>query len=464
MILFLGESIMIINKVLIQKLHGYYDYNINLNEDITFIYGSNGCGKTTVLNIISSIVTGKLFNLFEFSFDKIELIYSSKKNTFQTDKIVISKKDVLNVFFNGKKYVIEDISNLNERLSTSADIGDFERNFFDKYPVTKEISCTFNYVYLPLNRSCMDNYSQDYFYFNRRHYYSPYRATPGSTYNSYLNESLNYIADIIRDRCALISSIENRINAKFHHKVLISSIDITYDLQVLKLFKELENTSWDDILQKKESYIKTLKEVNEWNENLQNKIDKYFREFKNSFNSYTNSLKTSNNLGVGLDLIFKYAEFIKIRKIADLAKEMEELKEKARKPKEDFLKIINDFLSSSGKIIEITNEGKVLFKQPSYKNRRPLTLNDLSSGEKQLVIIFASLVFGLQGNKSGIYIVDEPEASLHLAWQNKFVKSILSVNNNIQLIFATHSPELIGKYRDKTVKLIRNDEGILDHE
>jgi len=40
-----------------------------------------------------------------------------------------------------------------------------------------------------------------------------------------------------------------------------------------------------------------------------------------------------------------------------------------------------------------------------------------------------------------------------LAWQKSFVESIRRVNNSIQLIFATHAPEIIGKYSDHAVKL-----------
>ena len=46
------------------------------------------------------------------------------------------------------------------------------------------------------------------------------------------------------------------------------------------------------------------------------------------------------------------------------------------------------------------------------------------------------------------------ENSLTLpAWQKSFVESIRRVNNSIQLIFATHAPEIIGKYSDHAVKL-----------
>lgn len=99
--------------------------------------------------------------------------------------------------------------------------------------------------------------------------------------------------------------------------------------------------------------------------------------------------------------------------------------------------------------MKITNEGEVIFKTRGDN----LLLKDLSSGEKQIVITFASLIFGLKGDGTGIFIVDEPEASLHLEWQNKFVPAILKTNIKLQLIFATHSPELIGKYRKNAVRL-----------
>lgn len=59
----------------ITKLHDYIDYNIMFNKDVTFLYGDNGCGKTTVLNIITSIITGRVYELFKFRFNSIALTY-----------------------------------------------------------------------------------------------------------------------------------------------------------------------------------------------------------------------------------------------------------------------------------------------------------------------------------------------------------------------------------------------------
>ena len=34
-----------LQKLTIHKLHGSYNYTVNFNSDITFLYGSNGCGS-----------------------------------------------------------------------------------------------------------------------------------------------------------------------------------------------------------------------------------------------------------------------------------------------------------------------------------------------------------------------------------------------------------------------------------
>ena len=52
-------------------------------------------------------------------------------------------------------------------------------------------------------------------------------------------------------------------------------------------------------------------------------------------------------------------------------------------------------------------------------------------------------------------MVDEPELSLHLSWQKMFIDKAMRINQNMQLIFATHAPEIVGCHRDKMVKLIK---------
>ena len=64
------------------------------------------------------------------------------------------------------------------------------------------------------------------------------------------------------------------------------------------------------------------------------------------------------------------------------------------------------------------------------------------------------MFFNLEDNIEGIFIIDEPEMSLHIGWQKIFVKTILDINDKLQLIFATHSPEIISDYLRKSVRLV----------
>ncbi len=55
--------------------------------------------------------------------------------------------------------------------------------------------------------------------------------------------------------------------------------------------------------------------------------------------------------------------------------------------------------------------------------------------------MLAQLIFG---KKRFVFIIDEPELSLHLGWQEIFVKTILDASLNTQFILATHSPSIVG--------------------
>ena len=132
------------------------------------------------------------------------------------------------------------------------------------------------------------------------------------------------------------------------------------------------------------------------------------------------------------------------------------MKKNARKSIDQFIEIVNIFLldGEDGKNIKITNDGTIYF-ETSYTNQK-IDITYLSSGEKQLVNLFANFIFKVSDMKNGIFVADEPELSLHLRWQTKFIKQLHQINPNIQLIFATHSPELVGPFRDKIIKIQKN--------
>jgi predicted ATP-dependent endonuclease of OLD family len=79
-----------------------------------------------------------------------------------------------------------------------------------------------------------------------------------------------------------------------------------------------------------------------------------------------------------------------------------------------------------------------------------LSLFQLSSGEKQLLIILFTVL--CQDEKPSILLLDEPEISLHTRWQHELIEIIRTLNPNCQVIAMTHSPSIFNDgWRDKVI-------------
>jgi predicted ATPase len=114
----------------------------------------------------------------------------------------------------------------------------------------------------------------------------------------------------------------------------------------------------------------------------------------------------------------------------------------------DFFSLINSFFAKTRKEITLTEDNNVVFQTP----QGIILPNQLSAGEKQLLIIFFK--FFLQEREHFITILDEPEISLHLEWQQNLIDAILKINPNAQLLIATHSPSIFGKgWGDKFINI-----------
>lgn len=450
MILYLEAKIMVIKKLVIKQLHGVYNYTVKFNDDLTFIYGENGCGKTTILNIVSSIVTGKIYNLSSYNFEKIILYYSHKKTRKQERIEIISLNNSYVIYLSeiNLKETIENIERISEMLSREDDEHSFERRFMHMYESSEFIKTNFNYIYLPLSRNSQNGIDvKDFRAFSRRR--QPYYSEKDITNKNYLNDSLHYVEEIVKDGYMRINYSELSINNRFRSNIFTSSLKVTseYSPKALSEAFKGKNNSISNIDKSKDEYIKLLKSIGEWNEDTEKSVEKFFKKYRETFQ------KSKKDPGVTVEFLLMNMELVRIKEIASQAQIIEREKEDVRLPITNFLEIVNNFFSVSAdkKKISISNDGKIVVEADTPK--RNLSLYNLSSGEKQIVIIFACLIFGLPINQNGIYIIDEPEASLHLAWQKIFVDAIQKVNNSIQFIFATHSPEIIGRYSSHAEKL-----------
>lgn len=87
------------------------------------------------------------------------------------------------------------------------------------------------------------------------------------------------------------------------------------------------------------------------------------------------------------------------------------------------------------------------------RNGEILKTPRLSSGESQLLYLLINVL--VVKDKSSIFIVDEPEISLNVKWQRQLLKSLLTLTqeSDIQFIFATHSIELLSRNREFVAQL-----------
>ncbi len=80
--------------------------------------------------------------------------------------------------------------------------------------------------------------------------------------------------------------------------------------------------------------------------------------------------------------------------------------------------------------------------------------NMLSSGEQNQIVLLFNLIFDLVSQK--VILIDEPEISLHVAWQQTFLdslKKMQKINKYEKVIIATHSPQVISKNWELTYDL-----------
>ena len=105
-------------------------------------------------------------------------------------------------------------------------------------------------------------------------------------------------------------------------------------------------------------------------------------------------------------------------------------------PKRKFQDLIDELFSYTRKKID-RKSNDIVF----YQDGERLLPYKLSSGEKQMLVILLTVL--VRDGDHCVLFMDEPEASLHIEWQQKLIGMIRELNPNVQLILTTHSPAVI---------------------
>lgn len=102
------------------------------------------------------------------------------------------------------------------------------------------------------------------------------------------------------------------------------------------------------------------------------------------------------------------------------------------------------------KHLDITRDDGLLFTTPDGKKLMP---ESLSSGEQHVMMLLYELLFKVEPDS--LILIDEPELSLHIVWQQKFVRDLQDIINlaGFDVLIATHSPQIIHDRWDLAVEL-----------
>ncbi len=472
-----------ITNISVEKLFGMFDYSIDLNldEKVTILIGPNGYGKSTILKLLSDLFDGKLSELFKVPYSKLKIVFEHETVLEITKSINYKKKD--DKFPN---LIVKIIDSENSPKSINLSDIDFERNRDLYYFATEELGVdvldrqTVRILRYGGKLQNLDNYYKNF----DKIYDSIPKSIQDKSYKEHRRASHPNIH-------------EESIKTLKTIKDLLGSVDVHFvKTQRLVTYVPREgsrewppSSSWSEATARNEKEIPV---VNLYSLELAKEIEKSLAEssqvsqqLDSTFPAriITNSpnnpgIKTFDELILELEslrdkrihlrdtgilvelgdevnvpariedesrrsfLQSVLVEYVndtqeKLRVFDDLARRIELLK-----------KIINSRFSF--KRLEINKDKGFLFKTSLGEELSP---DSLSSGEQHEVVMFYNFLFKV--NKGSLLLIDEPELSLHIEWQQKFLRDLIEIAKLVgfDVLIATHAPSIIEDYWHLTYDL-----------
>ena len=460
-------------RIIVKNLFGKFNYDLNLDNgyEVSILIAPNGFGKTTIFNILSFI--------FHPTLDEFETIQYIPFDEFSCE---LSNKTILKL--KKEKNELLFIIAISEQLKTSI-AGSISVNFntvsFLQDFLTSDKRLSYNefmeqkykeYTEARLSyfEKKTDDYKDDLAENRKNYYYWTHTFDNAQSYDNFTKPiegfknlyknvtnglSINYtqanrllivnkrggakdVLDIINnDILNKFTILNNKYGdslSKGKDKILEIFLTMSFDNNN---YQEMALETKRDIVKGLEDYISRITHYN--NLNLiepSNIITKDFSKIlERTFLEFDN-MSVSNINGVGqftllrLSLINMY-----LQAFSNALMTFEDFYNK--------LKLLTEILNERNKItmktftfsrtdgIEINTDGKIL------------PLKKLSSGEKNDLVMFYNLIF--KSKNGGIVLIDEPEISLHIEWQETVLDKMLKICklNNLQAIISTHSPHIV---------------------
>lgn len=140
-------------------------------------------------------------------------------------------------------------------------------------------------------------------------------------------------------------------------------------------------------------------------------------------------------------------EGVDLKNQKDLAVHVEALKNFnfKRTSSNVFINEANIFFKATHRTLELDDKNLLFLKT----NRGKVQWYDFSKGEKTLLCLL--LATHLNRSRANVFLLDEPDLSLHIGWQKQLLISLQRLAPSSQFIVATHSPALVGRCENETI-------------
>lgn len=441
-------------------VRGFLTKEISFRDSVTFLIGINGSGKTTILDLMYGLLNPCLEKLLTISFKEITLVCEvedDKVNSQSKNIQIVCKKQGDNVIIvyqdlENKKYCEYSLPNI---LSEDDDLCDWDRTYseldivFAKSEVYSKIRSLSTPVILNLNRYLSNMVELDSSLRIRR----GLRNVPRQGRGSDIQRALLNVQELVYLTIRKTARQQSRLAEDFKNKVFED------------MFKTPQNNDFNlpgnnpDNYSRVKDLRKTLFEsesLDEETNKLTQKINQYLEGYEATLQEYTSYFKGKKidpskvNIDLFKKMIVYDMQYNKIMNIAEYAKQNMQEVRKLHEPLKRFENSINMFFKEGRKQIKVSGSGDILVLNHNKGAKVQDTIFNLSSGEKQLIILMACLSLSEDSKRSHVYVVDEPEISLHISWQEQFVDALLEASPNTQFILATHSPSIIAKNDRRT--------------
>lgn len=417
-----------IQSLEIRDLWGYRNLQLSFHSDVTIIIGANGTGKTTILNLLRSILTADTRSLLSYDFSEA-IVKLKAFSDASTKTIRVSPSDT-GLSFQLSRKTFSLASSDPRGLTSRRYHGRHSRDEVERQQLADALAALVPFVWLPVSRRLpVPDEDQERLYHLHR-------------YSHNLESVDERLRDLTQDLSAYRLRLESEVSRRYKEfeRQVLEAILYTSDFDSIGAFRNEAPPSQED----QSELMRVFDEVGLLDAKMKKRIGAHFDRAEEAHQT----LQAANE-GINVDDLFVIPLIRRTRSLVTSARKLGAERDEIFLPLRKYVDIVNGFLRD--KQVTVEDDGTIAVTYIGQAGQNRIAIDQLSSGEKQILILLTAAL--IQADAPVVYVADEPELSLHVLWQEKLLRSLVDLGGLIQVIVATHSPDIVGRFDDRVVEL-----------